>query len=91
MATFKEQFNKKFGFEPDASHSLSEISRLSRFQKSGLQTIFNKGVGAYFTNPESVRPHIRAPEEWAYARVYSAVMGGPTAKIDKSHLKRIGN
>jgi hypothetical protein len=86
VLTFKEKFNRKYKFPKGKSHSLSEISKLTGFQLSGLQTIFNKGVGAFYTNPESVRPHIRSPEEWAYARVYSAVMGGPTAKIDKSHL-----
>jgi hypothetical protein len=86
VLTFKEKFNRKYKFPKDESHSLSEISKLTGFQLSGLQTIFNKGVGAFYTNPESVRPHIRSPEEWAYARVSSAVMGGPTAKIDKTHL-----
>lgn len=89
VVTFKEKFNAKYGFPPDSSHSLNEIAKLTGYKRSGLQTIFNKGVGAYFTNPESVRPHIRAPEEWAYARVYSAVMGGPAAQIDKSHLRKI--
>lgn len=86
--TYRQKFNRKYGFPKDASHSLSEISKLTGFQLSGLQTIFNKGVGAYYTNPESVRPHIRSPEEWAYARVYSAVMGGKSAKVDAAHLKK---
>lgn len=86
--TYRQKFNKKYGFPKDASHGLSEISRLTGFQLSGLQTIFNKGVGAYYTNPESVRKHIRSPEEWAYARVYSAVMGGKSAKVDAAHLKK---
>jgi len=84
--TFKEKFNRKYRFPKDASHSLSEISSLTGFELSGLQTIFNKGVGAFYTNPESVRPQVKSPEQWAYARVYSAVMGGPTVKIDKAHL-----
>jgi hypothetical protein len=88
VLTYRQKFNKKYGFPKDSSHSLSEISKLTGFQLSGLQTIFNKGVGAYYTNPESVRPHIRSPEEWAYARVYSAVMGGKAAKVDAAHLKK---
>jgi hypothetical protein len=43
-------------------------------------------AGVYKTNPESVRPMVKSPEQWAYARVYSAVMGGKTAIIDKAHL-----
>jgi hypothetical protein len=45
-----------------------------------------KGEGAYFSNPESVRPFVKSPQQWAYSRVYSSVMGGKAAKIDASHL-----
>ena len=86
MATYKEKFNKKFGFPKDTPHSIEEIARLTGFKLSGLRTIFNKGVGAYHTNPQSVRPHITSPEEWAKARIYSAVMGGKAALIDAPHL-----
>jgi hypothetical protein len=86
--TYKGQFNKKYGFETDEPHSLADISKITGYKKSGLQTIFNKGVGAFKTNPTSVRKGIRSPEQWAQARVYSAVMGGKTAAIDKSHLIR---
>lgn len=86
--TYKQKFNKKYGFEPTEPHSLMEISKITGFKKSGLETIFDKGVGAFKTNPQSVRKGIRSPEQWAQARVYSAVMGGPTAKIDKKHLIR---
>jgi hypothetical protein len=86
MSTYKERFNRKYGFEKDAPHSLPEIAKLTGYRLSGLRTIFNKGVGAYFTNPESVRPTVTSPEQWAQARVYSAVMGGPAAKVDKKHL-----
>lgn len=88
MATWKEKFNEKYKFEKDTPHSLPEIAKLTGYRLSGLRTIFNKGVGAYFSNPESVRPHVRSPEEWAYARVYSAVMGGSAARVDKKHLQK---
>ena len=86
MATWKEKFNVKYGFEKDEPHSLPEIAKLTGYRLSGLRTIFNKGVGAFFTNPESVRPTETSPEQLAQARVYSAVMGGPAAKVDKKHL-----
>jgi hypothetical protein len=86
--TYKSQFNKKYGFEQDEPHSLADISKITGYKKSGLQTIFDKGVGAFKTNPTSVRKGIRSPEQWAAARVYSAVMGGKAAAIDKSHLIR---
>lgn len=36
-----------------------------------LEKVFNRGVGAYQTNPESVRPNVSSPEMWALARVNS--------------------
>lgn len=86
VQTYKEKFNKKHGFPADESHSLKEISDITGYKKDGLQTIYNKGVGAYHTNPQSVRPTVKSPEQWAMARVYSAVMGGKAQRIDKSHL-----
>tara|TARA_R100000951_G_scaffold116401_2_gene128052 strand:- start:4949 stop:7012 length:2064 start_codon:yes stop_codon:yes gene_type:complete len=32
---------------------------------------FRRGVGAYRTNPGSVRPNVTGPDQWAYARVNS--------------------
>jgi len=86
VLTYKEKFNKKYGFTPSSSHSLADISKITNYKKSGLQTIFNKGVGAFKTNPASVRPAVKSPEQWAAARVYSAVMGGKAAKVDATHL-----
>lgn len=36
-----------------------------------LSAVFNRGIGAYKTNPQSVRPSVKSPEQWAYARVNS--------------------
>ena len=36
-----------------------------------LQAVFNRGIGAYRTNPQSVRPSVRSEDQWAYARVNS--------------------
>jgi len=36
-----------------------------------LATSFKRGIGAYHTNPSSVRPSVSSPEQWAYARVNS--------------------
>ena len=38
-----------------------------------LGAVFKRGVGAYNTNPGSVRPSVSSPEEWAYARVKSFI------------------
>lgn len=84
--SYKNKFNIMYGFDKDASHSIAEISKLTGYKRSGLQTIYDKGIGAYKTNPESVRPQVKSPEQWAMARIYSAVMGGKASKIDASHL-----
>ena len=36
-----------------------------------LEKVFDRGVGAYKTNPGSVRPSVSSPEQWALARVNS--------------------
>ena len=36
-----------------------------------LKTVFRRGVGAYNTNPSSVRPSVSNADQWAYARVNS--------------------
>ena len=86
VLTYKNKFNAKYGFAKDAPHSIGEIARLTGYSKSGLLVIFNKGIGAFKTNPASVRPSVTSPEQWAMARIYSAVMGGKAAKIDAAHL-----
>ena len=86
--TYKDKFNAKHGFPKGTSHSLSEISKITGYKKTGLETILDKGRGAFYSNPESVRPHVKDPTQWGMARVYSAVMGGKAAQIDKSHLKK---
>ena len=34
-----------------------------------LEAVFRRGVGAYRTNPESVRPTVMGPDQWGLARV----------------------
>lgn len=84
--TYKQKFNRKYKQPKDQSNSLADIARLSGIKRASLQKIYNKGVGAYKTNPSSVRPQVKSKEQWAMARVYSAVMGGKAAAVDKKEL-----
>ena len=87
VETYRNKFNKKYGFPKDASHSISEISKLSGYEKSGLETIKRKGEGAFFSNRASVRPQVKSPQQWGLARIYSAITPGSKAsKVDASHL-----
>ena len=36
-----------------------------------LTAVFRRGIGAYKTNPQSVRPTVTSPEQWAFARINS--------------------
>ena len=36
-----------------------------------LLEVFERGLGAYKSNPESVRPNVSGPDQWAYARTNS--------------------
>lgn len=91
VETYKDKFNKKYGFPKGTSHSVADISRITGFKKSGLETIVQKGRGAFYSNPQSVRPMVKSAEQWGIARLYSAVMGGKSAAIDKSHLIKVSN
>ena len=54
-----EEHNK----EVDAAHKKATVSMLEK--------VYDRGVGAYKTNPSSVRPSVKSPEQWAMARVNS--------------------
>jgi hypothetical protein len=73
---------------PDETYSLSDLAMISGIKKSVLQEVYNRGIGAYTTNPQSVRlkgsfkKNVAAPmskklskEQWAMARVYSFLDG----------------
>ena len=36
-----------------------------------LEAVYRRGIGAYRTNPGSVRPNVTSAEQWAMARVNS--------------------
>lgn len=68
------EFKKKHGIPADEGLSLAQISKLSGFPRKALQEVYDRGIGAFKTNPESVRPQVQSKEQWAMARVYSFVM-----------------
>ncbi len=89
VQTYKQKFNKKYGFKLNEPHSLSEIAKISGYKLSGIKTIFEKGKGAYKSNPQSVRKNVTSPEQWGYSRVYASIDKSSKAyKIDKIHLKK---
>ena len=76
-------------------YSLSELSKITKVPQSILQHVYDRGIGAYKTNPTSVRMKgtfrkgVKAPyskklskEQWAMARVYSFLDGNPKHDTD---------
>ena len=92
VLTYKPRFNRKYGFKKDERHYLKEIAQITGYKLRGLKTIFERGEGAFYSNPESVRKSVSNPQQWAYARVYAAV--NPESKahqIDKMFLIKKNN
>jgi len=84
--TYKQRFNRKYGFPKDQSHSLTEIAKLTGYKLSNIKKIYKKGSGAFVSNPQSVRPGMTMAS-WSYGRVYASVSkGSKSAKIDKDLL-----
>ena len=86
--THKQRWNRRHGFPRDEGHSLHRLARVSGVPRGVLQTVYDRGIGAYRTNPTSVRlrgsfaknPSPRVPlarrlskEQWAVARVYAFI------------------
>jgi len=91
MATHKQRVLKKLGLPKDSSLSLSDLSKYFKIPVEGLQEVYNRGVGAWKTNPTSVRlkgTFTKDPtkprqariskEAWGYARIYSFINKGKT-------------
>ena len=86
MSTFREKFNKKYGLLKDASNSLDMIAKKTGISKSILQQVYNRGTGAYKTNPSSVR-NVKgvkggagkkmSKQAWSISRVYAFVGKNP--------------
>ena len=91
MASNKIKFNIKYKQPKNKSNGKDDISRLTGIPIKILDKVFDRGVGAYKTNPQSVRPSVKSPEQWAYARIYSFVMKQPGTwgKADKDLADKV--
>jgi len=91
--THKQKVLRKYGL-PDTGHSLAELSKVSGYSRHTLQEVYNRGIGAYKTNPSSVRmkgtfekgpapmSQKLSKEQWAMARVYSFLDENPKHDTD---------
>ena len=62
--------------------SIKKYSKESGIKPEILQKVYNRGVGAYYNNPESVRPNVKSPVQWANARVRSFIEGSKKHDLD---------
>lgn len=57
--------------EKAKKHNERYTAASKRTSTRTLVAVFRRGVGAYNTNPQSVRPGVSSADQWAYARVNS--------------------
>lgn len=91
MSTFRQKYNKRFGFPANASHSKADIAKQTGVPRRLIDKSYDRGVGAWKTNIRSVRlrgtlgknPNLRKfprsarlpKEAWGMGRVYSFIWG----------------
>jgi len=91
VKTNKHKFNEKYKQPKNQANSKKDISKLTKIPMSILDDVFDRGVGAYKSNPSSVRPSVKSKEQWAMGRVYSFVMKqkGTWGKADKDLADKV--
>ena len=87
-SSWTKKFNKIFGDELDkmkGGRSKRNIAKVSGIPYKAINEVFKKGEGAYYS--AGSRPNQTA-QSWAYARVYSYILGGNARKVDAEITKK---
>jgi hypothetical protein len=85
MTTNKQKFNLMYLRDKNEPNSKEEISKLTKIPIKFLNEIYDRGVGAWETNPSSVRrvKGKKIPKEaWAMARIYAFVVKRKQGVLD---------
>jgi len=53
-----------------------------------LEAVFDRGIGAYETNPGSVRPTVTSAEQWAFGRVNAFLQAVRTGRFPRTAFDR---
>lgn len=90
MKTHKDRVLAKLGLPATNHYSVEDLAYITGVPMGILQAVYNRGIGAYKTQPSSVRMKgtfekgVNAPmkyklskEQWAMARLYSFLDGNP--------------
>lgn len=83
------KFEKLYGDIPN--RKIPTLAKYFGIKKSILQEVFNRGVGAYKTNPSSVRPNVSSEEMWAMARTYKFILNVMKERKGEEYLKGRGH
>jgi len=62
----------------------STLSKFFRIPRTLLDDAYDRGIGAYKTNPSSVRKSVSSPEQWATARAYKFIVNTLKARKGES-------
>jgi len=75
------KFEKKYG------KKITDDAWISKnlLRRAGIKQIISKGIGAYYSSGS--RPNT-TPQQWARARLASALTGGGASKTDKAILEK---
>lgn len=87
-SSWTKKFNDKYGKELDkmkGGRSKKNIAKVTGIPFKAIDEVFKKGEGAYYS--AGSRPN-QTPQSWAYARVYSYILGGNARKVDKEITKK---
>ena len=87
-STWTKKFNDKYGKELDkmkGGRSKKNIAKVTGIPFKAIDEVFKKGEGAYYSSGS--RPN-QTPQSWAYARVYSYILGGNARKVDSEITKK---
>jgi hypothetical protein len=88
QSSWTVKFNKKYGKQLDnmkGGRSKRNIAKVTGIPFKAIDEVFKKGEGAYYS--AGSRPN-QTPQSWAYARVYSYILGGNARKTDSAITKK---
>jgi hypothetical protein len=85
VLTNKQKFNKMYKQDKNQANSKEDISRLTKIPIKFLDEVYDRGAGAWETNPESVRRingKKLSQDAWSYGRVYAFVVKRKEGTLD---------
>lgn len=104
MATHRTRVLRELGVPLDTKFGVEELAYIYDLPEEALQEVYNRGVGAWKTNPQSVRlkkdfsknPDMRkyprtsrlTKEQWGLARLFSFLDKGKTYHTADADIAR---